>query len=90
VITCPVTLFGWLESSGVHDELAARVRQPLTVIAAAANVGQGVLAYGNCFLASVQRVKPGCRSLVVVTNNLFLHAHNLDWDNLGGLGRWTT
>ena len=34
--------------------------------------------------------KAGCRSLVVATNDLLLHAHNLDLDNLGGLGRWTT
>ena len=47
------------------------------------------LAYGNCFL-DLGNAKAGCRSLVVVTNNVFLHAHNLDWDNLGGLGRWST
>jgi hypothetical protein len=61
----------------------------LAATAAAAGVDQGALAYGNCFL-DLGNAKAGCRSLVVLTNNLFLHAHNLDWDNLGGLGRWTT
>ena len=58
-------------------------------MAAAAGVEQAALAYGNCFL-DLGNAKAGCRSLVVATNDLFLHAHNLDWDNLGGLGRWTT
>ena len=58
-------------------------------MAIAAGLDQGALAYGNCFL-DLGNAKAGCRSLVVATNNLFLHGHNLDWDNLGGLGRWTT
>jgi hypothetical protein len=61
----------------------------LAAMASAAGVDQGALAYGNCFL-DLGNAKAGCRSLVVATNNLFLHGHNLDWDNLGGLGRWTT
>ncbi len=58
----------------------------LAAMAAAAGVDQGALAYGNCFF-DLGKAKAGCRSLVVATNNLFLHAHNLDWYNLGGLGR---
>jgi hypothetical protein len=33
--------------------------------------------------------RAGCRSLVVQTPQGMLHAHNLDWDDLAGLGRWT-
>jgi predicted choloylglycine hydrolase len=36
------------------------------------------------------RARAGCRSVVVSQTNVLFHAHNLDWDTLGGLGRWTT
>ena len=61
----------------------------LAAMAAAAGDEQAALTYGNCFL-DLGNAKAGCRSLVVATNNLFLHGHNFDWNNLGGLGRWTT
>lgn len=54
-----------------------------------AGLTTGALAYANCFL-DLGQVKAGCRSVVIETNGLFLHAHNLDWDSLAGLGRWTT
>jgi hypothetical protein len=57
----------------------------LAAMAAAAGVEQAALAYGNCFL-DLGNAKAGCRSLVVATNNLFLHNHNLDWGQPGRLG----
>lgn len=64
-----------------HDELNAA--------AEAAGAPVSALAFGNSFL-DLGKARVGCRSVVLVQSNLVLHAHNLDWDNLGGFGRWTT
>jgi Acyl-coenzyme A:6-aminopenicillanic acid acyl-transferase len=64
-------------------------RNELTAMAGATRIPVSALAFGNCFL-DLGKVRAGCRSVVVAQTNLFLHAHNLDWDNLGGFGRWTT
>jgi hypothetical protein len=61
----------------------------LEAMATAAGMDHGALAYGNCFL-DLGNAKAGCRSSVVARNDLFLQPNNLDWDNLGGLGWWTT
>jgi len=66
-----------------------RYRDELNAAAAAAGAPVSVLAFGNCFL-DLGKARVGCRSVVLVQSNLVLHAHNLDWDNLGGFGRWTT
>jgi hypothetical protein len=63
--------------------------EELAAFSAAAGVDQSAIAYGNCFL-DLGNTRAGCRSVVIATNEIFLHAHNLDWDSLGGLGRWTT
>lgn len=63
--------------------------EELAAAAQASGVETGALAYGNSFL-DLGNTRAGCRSAVVASSNAFLHAHNLDWDNLGGLGRWTT
>jgi hypothetical protein len=64
-------------------------REELDATAAAAQLPVSALAFGNSFV-DLGRVRAGCRSVVVSETNLLLHAHNLDWDTLGGLGRWTT
>jgi hypothetical protein len=63
--------------------------EELHAIARASRIKPGALAYGNAFL-DLGNVQAGCRSAVIVSTNLLLHGHNLDWDSLGGLGRWTT
>lgn len=63
--------------------------QELNEIATAARLTPGALAYGNQFL-DLGNVRAGCRSAVVQSEALLIHGHNLDWDTLGGLGRWTT
>jgi hypothetical protein len=63
--------------------------QELYSVATASGVDSSALAYANSFL-DLGQAQAACRSVVISSNNLFLHAHNLDWDNLGGLGRWTT
>jgi hypothetical protein len=64
-------------------------REELNATAAAAKVPPSALAFGNSFL-DLGKVRAGCRSVVVSSSNLVLHAHNLDWDTLAGFGRWTT
>jgi hypothetical protein len=66
-----------------------RYREELNATAAAAGLPVSALAFGNTFL-DLGRARAGCRSVVLAQNNLVLQAHNLDWDNLGGLGRWVT
>jgi Acyl-coenzyme A:6-aminopenicillanic acid acyl-transferase len=64
-------------------------REELDATAAAAQLPVSALAFGNSFV-DLGRVRAGCRSVVLSETNLLFHAHNLDWDTLGGLGRWTT
>ncbi|HZR19763.1 MAG TPA: hypothetical protein VFE51_20930 [Verrucomicrobiae bacterium] len=64
-------------------------REELDAAAATAQLPVSALAFGNAFV-DLGRVRAGCRSVVLSETNLLLHAHNLDWDTLGGLGRWTT
>ena len=40
---------------------------------------------GNTFL-DIGISSAGCRMLIVFDETMLLHAHNLDWDNLGGVG----
>ncbi len=62
-------------------------REELHAAADAARIPVGALAFGNTFL-DLGRARVGCWSVVVFQSNTVFHAHNLDWDNLGGLGRW--
>jgi hypothetical protein len=64
-------------------------REELNATATAAQLPVSAVAFGNAFL-DLGRARMGCRSLVISGSNLVFHAHNLDWDNLGGLGRWAT
>lgn len=64
-------------------------RGELNATAAAAGVPNGALVFGNTFV-DLGGARAGCRSVVLSQSNVVFHAHNLDWDNLGGLGRWVT
>ncbi len=64
-------------------------RNELNATAVAARIPVGALAFGNTFL-DLGRARAGCRSVVLSHSNTVFHAHNLDWDNLGGFGRWAT
>ena len=66
-----------------------RYREELNTAATAARIPVGALAFGNTFL-DLGRAQAGCRSVVLSQSNTVFHAHNLDWDNLGGFGRWAT
>ncbi len=71
------------------ESWSPRYRDELVSMGNASGVSTGALAYANIFL-DLGNVRAGCRSVVISATNRFMHAHNLDWDNLGGLGRWTT
>lgn len=64
-------------------------QEEVQAAAKAAGVAAADLIYANSLL-DFGNVQAGCRSVVITSSNLHLHAHNLDWDSLGGLGKWTT
>ncbi len=66
-----------------------RYREELIATAAAARLPVSALAFGNTLL-DLGMARAGCRSVVLSQTNTVFHAHNLDWDNLGGLARWVT
>lgn len=62
-------------------------REELEALAAAAGVPAGALSYGNSLL-DAGSWSAACRSVVATDATHLWHAHNLDWNNLGGLARW--
>jgi len=73
----------------VTDRLPDCYAQELSAMSETTGIDRGAIAYGNAFL-DLGAVPAGCRTVVVVTDNRTLHAHNMDWDNIAGLARWTT
>ncbi len=63
-------------------------RLELMAFADAADLPPGAVAYGNSFL-DMGASPTGCRSLVATDGDRLWHGHNLDWDDLAGLARWT-
>jgi hypothetical protein len=61
--------------------------EELAAFAESAEVDPQLLAFGNCFVDLGSRAL-GCRS-AVIDGDRMLHAHNLDWDNLGGMAKWS-
>jgi hypothetical protein len=45
--------------------------------------------YANAFM-DMGNASVGCRTLVTCHGKSLLHGHNLDWENIAGLARWTT
>lgn len=56
-------------------------------VAKAAGVKSEAMMLGNTFL-DLGLYLAGCRQLMVNTEKVLLHAHNLDWDNLAGVGNF--
>lgn len=68
-------------------KIPSRWTEEITAVATAASVKTSILMLGNTFLdLGLQAV--GCRTLVVAADDGLKHAHNLDWDNLGGVGNF--
>ncbi len=53
----------------------------------ATGVEENILMLGNSFL-DLGLNASGCRQIHINTNGKILHSHNLDWDNLGGVGNY--
>ena len=59
----------------------------ISAVAKAAGVKTKTLMLGNTFL-DLGFYLAACRQLIVNTDKGLLHAHNLDWDNLAGVGNF--
>ena len=59
----------------------------ISAVAKAAGVKTKTLMLGNTFL-DLGLYLAACRQLIVNTDKGLLHAHNLDWDNLAGIGNF--
>lgn len=59
----------------------------INAVAKAAGVKPEAMMLGNTFL-DLGLYLAACRQLMVNTDNGLLHAHNLDWDNLAGVGNF--
>ena len=71
--------------SKMLDTLPKRYATELTAFANSANVKLHEFFYAN-FLLDMGNARGGCRSAVVASDEKLLHAHNLDWQNLGAWG----
>ena len=76
----------------VFDSIAPRWGEEIAGIAEGAGVDVDTLKFGNVFL-DLGSCRAGCREVVAFGkasdgSTRLLHAHNLDWDNLGGIGNF--
>ncbi len=69
------------------EKIDPRWMNEITAAANAAGVKPKSLMLGNTFL-DLGLYLAGCRQLIVNTDKGMLHAHNLDWDNLAGVGNF--
>jgi len=81
----------YLKSTGKAAELFRRIdprwMREIRGLAEAAGADEKALMLGNSFL-DLGITGTACRQLVVSNEKLHLHAHNLDWDNLGGFANY--
>jgi uncharacterized protein (DUF1499 family) len=73
----------------ILDTMPPEYATELRAMAVASGSDPAALAYANAFL-DMGDARAGCRSVVAQTDSGLLHCHNLDWENLGGLAKWTT
>jgi Acyl-coenzyme A:6-aminopenicillanic acid acyl-transferase len=69
------------------EKIDPRWMTEITATAKAAGVKPESMMLGNTFL-DLGFYLAGCRQVIVNTENGMLHAHNLDWDNLAGVGNF--
>ncbi len=68
--------------------IAPRYREEIEAVGHAAGVDPALILLGNSFV-DLGYGGGACRTVVSQTaQGGLLHAHNLDWDNLAGLGNW--
>ncbi len=71
----------------IFKNIPQRWTDEINGIAKTAGVKPEILMLGNCFL-DLGLYCGGCRTVVAEAGNSLFHAHNLDWDNLGGVGNY--
>jgi len=86
------------EKSAVAEKLFASIDQrwseEIKGLSDSCKVAKGELMLANCFL-DIGLARIGCREVVINAKGIdpsqpqrLMHAHNLDWDNLGGVGNF--
>ncbi len=69
------------------EKIDPRWLTEITATAKAAGVRPESVMLGNTFL-DLGLYLAACRQVIVKTDNGLLHSHNLDWDNLAGIGNF--
>lgn len=75
------------KAAGLFAKIDPRWTSEISSLAQAAGADEKSLMLGNCFL-DMGITGTACRQLIVSNEKLHLHAHNLDWDNLGGFANY--
>ncbi len=75
------------QATDLFNRIPARWKDEVEALATGSGVDAATLKLGNSFLDMGLNAS-GCRQIHVDTANGMLHAHNLDWDNLGGVGNY--
>jgi hypothetical protein len=70
------------------DCIATPYQEELSALSSASGVDRAAVVLGNSFI-DLGYSAYGCRAVVAETPAGLLHAHNLDWDSVGGLAKWT-
>jgi hypothetical protein len=76
-----------LRARALFARIDPRWREEVAAIGEAAGVDGDVLMLGNAFL-DLGLHTAGCRQVMVANADTALHAHSMDWDNLGGVGNF--
>lgn len=72
----------------LRPQIAPVYRREIEALAEAAGVDPAAILLGNSFI-DLGYSACGCRAVVLNTGKHLLHAHNLDWDSIGGLANWS-
>ncbi|MGE4564801.1 MAG: C45 family autoproteolytic acyltransferase/hydrolase [Victivallaceae bacterium] len=75
------------QATELFNRIPVRWKDEVEAMAKASGVDAATLKLGNSFLDMGLNAS-GCRQIHVDTGSSMLHAHNLDWDNLGGIGNY--
>jgi len=75
------------QAHAMFERIPKRWSDEVEAMAKAADVESDVLKLGNTFL-DLGLNASGCRQIHAAGPDGFYHSHNLDWDNLGGVGNY--